>query len=577
VGDAAAGLTRAAAAVERALERDFRRRPVQATFTGIHLHDAALPDWSRDALDAAVAEMRADRRTLADAAAPEAATLLFPDGVDAALADAHLELQIAEHESAHFVRGNPALWTGEAIFSIVSLVTREFAPIERRLEAAAARLQAIPGFLARARDVLGAAPAAWRARAIRECDVAAVWLAGRLSDWVGTLPASAALVADARRGALQACAGFTEFRRLIGAAGDSTPPAGAHPESGGEEQPGAGRDLLGLILRRGHWRPTPIDVLRAEARDALEEACATLDRRSRAVGASGWTEVQARLATLHPSPDDYLDRFTRIWRAACEAASAHDLVTWPEAPIRYVPLPDHVREAAPHLYYLFYRSPAPFDRLPIHDYVVPPIAGASQADQRARLQAMNDAVIALNHVIHHGGLGHHVQNHHAYAGASRVGRVAAVDGASRIGMVSGGTMAEGWACYACDLMEEIGFLTPLQAVAQQHTRVRLAARAAADLELHAAGATLDETAAIFRDRAMLSPDASFAEAVKISMFPGAAIMYWLGLRGLHGLRQEFRDAEGASFSLRRFHDRLLSFGSIPVPLAARLVLEERRT
>src|SRR5439155_10986426 len=150
--------------------------------------------------------------------------------------------------------------------------------------------------------------------------------------------------------------------------------------------------------------------------------------------------------------------YQRIWDACRERAKQHDLVTWPDYPIRYVPIPDHTRDAAPYLYYLFYRSPAPFDRLPRHDYVVPPTATTS--------------AIKLNHVVHHGAIGHHVQNYYAYEVTSEVrsevtsevrsevARVAAVDCASRIGMFLGGTMAEGWACYATDLMEEAGFFTP---------------------------------------------------------------------------------------------------------------------
>ena len=104
----------------------------------------------------------------------------------------------------------------------------------------------------------------------------------------------------------------------------------------------------------------------------------------------------------------------------------------------------------------------------------------------------------LNHVVHHGAIGHHVQNHHAYRGASRIGQVAAVDAASRIAMFSGGSLAEGWACYVCDLMEEIGFLTPLERIAQQHTRVRLAARAVADLSIHAGRMTVPQAGLALR-------------------------------------------------------------------------------
>ena len=131
--------------------------------------------------------------------------------------------------------------------------------------------------------------------------------------------------------------------------------------------------------------------------------------------------------------------------------------------------------------------------------------------------------------------------------------MAAVDAASRIAMFSGGTLAEGWACYACDLMEEIGFLTPLERVAQQHTRVRLLARAVADLELHSGRRTLDETAALYRDRGDdAGNEAAQAEAVKNSMFPGTAVMYWLGTRDLHALRARVRVARRRFASRARF-------------------------
>src|SRR5204862_4210555 len=191
-------------------------------------------------------------------------------------------------------------------------------------------------------------------------------------------------------------------------------------------------------------------------------------------------------------------------------------------------IPLHTRAAAPYLYYLFYRSPAPFDGLPVHEHVVPPVEpDMTPDDQLARLRATNTSVITLNHVVHHASIGHHVQNHYAYRGDSDVGRVAAVDGASRIGMIQGGTMAEGWACYATDLMDEIGFLTPEESLAQQHTRARLLARAVVDIRLHDGTLTFEDAVAIYRDRIGMSHEAARGEVCKNSMFPGTAIMYWL--------------------------------------------------
>ncbi len=115
------------------------------------------------------------------------------------------------------------------------------------------------------------------------------------------------------------------------------------------------------------------------------------------------------------------------------------------------------------------------------------------------LRAWNDSVIKLNHVVHHGALGHHVQNWTAARIALVIGRIAAVDCASRIGMFLGGTMAEGWACYATDLMDECGFLTAEERVSEQQSRVRMLARALVDLEFHTGARSFEDSVALYRD------------------------------------------------------------------------------
>jgi hypothetical protein len=143
VGEAAA----AAAVLDRFFETFYRQRPVTATFTGLHAHDGRLPDWSPQGLADEIAELRALRGQLAALVPPPGAVPSFPDGVDVTLVDAHLEIAVAEHDSGHFVHRNPSLWTGEAIFGVLSLVTRDFAPLEDRLDDLRHRLDAIPDFL----------------------------------------------------------------------------------------------------------------------------------------------------------------------------------------------------------------------------------------------------------------------------------------------------------------------------------------------------------------------------------------------------------------------------------------------
>ena len=181
-------------------------------------------------------------------------------------------------------------------------------------------------------------------------------------------------------------------------------------------------------------------------------------------------------------------------------------MTWPDFPIEYVPRPQWVREAAPHLYFLFYRSPAAVNRPPVHQYLVAPLdPSLSAVEQTAFLRSNNDSVIKLNHVVHHGAIGHHVQNWHALRADSRIGRIAAVDCASRIALFCGGTMAEGWACYVTDLMGEAGFLTALERYAEAQSRRRMSARAMVDVKLHRGEFTLDQAADFYTQNAAMSP------------------------------------------------------------------------
>jgi len=542
----------------------YRRRPVNATFTGIHDYDGAMPDWSPSGLTATDAEMRDISARLTQHYPAPATTAAYRD--DASLLDAELirgfcAIQASESGGSHGPRGNPALWTGEGVFSVISLMIRDFAPLEDRVASATSRLNALPDFLIQARETLGDAPlpAAWTAKAQRDCDGAAILFRRGVAGWLDSGSSSTGDRTAALAAADRALNAFQDFSAWI-----ATRPSAPQPALA------CGTTHYDLLLRAGHQCAQSRLELLDQARSSLDDECRRLDDMA-AEACGSWPEVQNALANDHPSPARYLETFNAEWRACRQAVIDANLVSWPDWPLRYDEIPAFTRDAAPFLYYLFYRSPAPFDPRNEYVYVVTPLPSS---DATAHLRAWNRSVIRLNHVFHHGGVGHHVQNTHAYhQSRSRIGKIAAVDCANRIGMFCGGTMAEGWACYATGLMGEVGALTPLELVAEQHARVRQLARAVVDLSFHAGEMSFDEAVATFVERTGMAPNAATAEVVKCSMFPGTPVMYWLGTRGIIELRDKMRARASASFSLQRFHDDLLGFGSIPVPLIARILSE----
>jgi uncharacterized protein (DUF885 family) len=562
---AAAGAPAFAAWLDQFFDSYYRYRPVNATFVGVHAYDDRLPDYSEQGMAAVLGDAQAQLERLE---ALPAENLSASEALDGELARGFLEIQRWESRSAHFgfPLANPSLVTGEAIFGVLGVLLRAFAPVEQRLEMAAARLWAVPALLDGALSNLRPAPLAWVERARRECAGAQRLLDGGIDTLLHDTGIEHERLRRAARSASEAFARFDAYLER-----EVLPRATGDYACGGE--------AFDLLLRRAHFLEVDADELERFALETLEAArMRSATDGARAAPAPSAANVRPTVpgaqvgpavpgAQVRPAvPDagagrvatgpnvDAVRRCGELWQASRRLAEDAELLTCPDWPVNFVEQPRWVREAAPALYFLPYRAPAPFDPTPVTECFVP---------QRA-----DESTIKLNYVLHHASLGHHVQNWFAARADSRIGRVAAVDCASRIALLCGGSMAEGWACYAVDLARDAGFLTPAETAEHERTRLRLAARAVVDIRLHHGRFSLDQAADFYQQHAGLLRTAAQAEAVKNSLFPGAACMYLVGWDGLWRLRRETQAREGGAFSLRTFHDRVLSFGSVPVTLIA---------
>src|SRR5256884_4619629 len=135
----------------------FFNDPAPPEIYTLPLHDA-LP-ISRGMDDAAAQWAAIRRRVRALPAEP----LTEAEALDRALLDGVLDILAWEDASAHFHRGNPCLYTGEAVFGVMALFLRDLpAPAAaRRIEAAIARMRAVPPLLAEGQGNLRRAPRPW--------------------------------------------------------------------------------------------------------------------------------------------------------------------------------------------------------------------------------------------------------------------------------------------------------------------------------------------------------------------------------------------------------------------------------
>ncbi len=529
----------------------YKRRPVNATFVGMHELDHRLPDFSEASVTDTIDEMK----SLLDRLEAQPEEGLTPaQSLDRKLAAGYLRTQLWEFQSDHFHRGNPCLYTGEAVFGVISLFLTDFAPVGERVDAAIDRMHAIPALLKQGQANVIKSPQAWIEHAIEECDGALNFFSHGIDQLVVEHE-----IADRRfkAAALIASDAFKSFKDYLE----------SELCQHATQNYGCGGEAFELMMRSGHFVELDLDAYVRYADGQITEAEAYLDAHAGDFGAASSVEALAQLANYHPTVDTYYQRFGELWQACRKLSEEKKLVTWPEFPIEYVPQPLWARKAAPYLYFLPYRSPAAFNRPAVHRYLVPPIdAGMQVEKQEQMLRSVNDSVIKSNHVIHHGSIGHHVQNWNAYRSASRIGQMAATDCASRLAMFCAGTMAEGWAVYVGDLMTEAGFLSPLEEYAEHQSRRRMSARAVVDIKLHRGEFTLEQAADYYQKRGGMNADFAMREAIKNSMFPGAAMMYLFGSDRIKQFRKEMTAAMSDSFDLCQFHDTFLSYGSVPVEL-----------
>ena len=525
------------AIVDAFLAHHWTWRPVDATFMGDQAHDSKLPPAHSQTLKEELAGIAALEKRLGNMTEPKE----LGDRLDYRLMRSELAIQKAAATSRPRL-ANPAWYSGEAAFSIISLLLPQSLPI--RNDALLARMNGIADFLSAATDRLAKnpTPAGWVKRAQKEAVAMAGFLRSDLKfheaygeDW--DEPAEAAAVA------------FDQFAERIGALPDA--------------DPACGEEYLTLLLSQVHG-------LKISPRDAVELAQAAFDRMSKELVEMGkildpdksWQDQLAALSATHPATvDETFDSYT-LWdvRALVDGAELLDPTPAQEYDLDYRWMAPCFERISQSLYFLFYRSPPALNPGIGSVYWVNPPG----EDEEAFLRANNTATVKTIHSVHHGSVGHHSQNARARVAESRLARIAGTDCALGLAFLGSGTLIEGWACYVEDLlMEAHGFYTPTEIMLLKQYERRNAASVLVDIRLHLGDWSLEEAMAFYRDQAGFAPARVEGEVVRNSMLPGSRMMYWFGVEGIKALRKRWADDDVGAF-----HDTLLSYGHVPLAWVA---------
>ena len=526
---------------EEFVELFFKHHPVSATEAGIHDYDHLMPDDSPDGLRERAAWLRDLEQRLA-ASVPWDELPVEPR-VDYALLRSRIAALRADLEEIKVGQKTPALYLLRAFNSIHLLLSRSFAPLDERKEAAVARLMALPDYLDSAKANLKQVPLLLRETGM---ELAALG-PGFVDDVVRTLlrqfPGEAERLEHAGS---RARSGFLRVHDFL--AKDQRPHA--------EGTFAIGERWMNYKLEREHLLPFTCSELERIGRENMSHARIQLEAEAKRLDpARTWRELVAEGKQRTPEPHWLRDAYVAEMERARQFVVDRKLAPLsPGERLEIVDTPMFERSLAP---FAMYQPPAPFDADQTGFFYVTPIdlrrTKEEQAQQLAGHCTPSLPVIAL----HEAYPGHHLQLCHANRAATRLRKIASSD-----------LFAEGWALYCEDLMWEQGFFTsdPWTRLFQLRDLLWRACRVVIDAGLHSGRMTFDEAVDLLVSEAMLERVHAVAEVKRYAMTPTQPMSYLIGKLQILDLRDEAQKKLGSRFNLHDFHAALLASGTIPPAL-----------
>jgi uncharacterized protein (DUF885 family) len=518
---------------ERIIEENLRSSPQIAHRAGDHRLDSSLTDFSPDA----VAETTTMLRDASDALAQ-----LDPDELDAAeqidlaVLTAYVDRRLFELTEMREHEWNPLVHNpGPLLFA---LIARSVAPVEERLPHLAQRLAAVPDAMSTARAVLGDCPHI-------HLETAAVQFAGAAALVRGEVPAMLAgaqvndvtPIADAAAAALDDMSAWMRSR----ASGDRA-----------SRDPRLGRRLWEARLWHTLDTEMTASTILAAAEKYVHEVSDRL-RETAAAYAGGLANDEtvrrafAQLGQARPDSSTIVG-FARDCLAETTAfVGDYELVSLIDDRCDVIELPEFARGVA----VASCDAPGALEPagIPTLYGIAPPPADWSPAQVESFYREYNNDGVR-NLTVHEAMPGHFLQLAHSrrYVGSTR----------SRA-LCSSGPFVEGWASYVEEMMADAGYGGLPVRLAQLKMALRMSINALLDQAVHSDGMTETEAMALMVDRGFQEEAEAAGKWRRALLSSTQLSTYFVGYTEIKAIAS----ARPRDSSLRDWHDRMLSYGTLP--------------
>ena len=540
--------------------------PVYATAIGNHGAD--------DELDQVDAAGRAEtlallRQYKAALDALDRNELSRANQVDAELLLHSLESDIWSIEVLREWAWNPLYYVNISGGAIYSLLSRDFAPLDTRLMSAASRLEEIPRFLEQARSSIEPARVP---RIHAETAIAQNQGLNSIVDLM--IVPQLEVLSSAQQERLNAA---IETARNAVADHQTWLEEVLLPLADGDFRIGA--ELYDTKLAFALNSPLSRKEITARAEQEFERVRNEMYEVSKAVylarhpmtrfpdnpqEAYKQAIIRAALEEAYkklPPRDGIVAVAREQLQEATDFVIEHNIVTMPEEPVEIIIMPEFQRGVS----VAYLDPPGPLDRDQPAFYAVAPLPTDWTDEQVESFLREYNIYSIQDLTIHEGVPGHYLQLalSNRYPSALR-------------GVLWSGPFVEGWAVYAEQVMIEAGYQDndPLMKLINLKWYLRAVTNAIIDSAIHVDGMTREAAMKLMIEGGFQEEREAAGKWVRAQLTSAQLSTYFVGYQEHIEMRAAVEARWGEAFTLRRYHDQALSYGSPPVRFVRALMLDE---
>ncbi len=536
----------------------FEVHNVLATRTGMHDFDTLLDDMSLTAIQLEVNRLHLFREKLTDI---EPKDLSKQKNIDYRILLEAIDDMLFEYQDLREFEWNPLVYTDIIGNSIADMIYRSYAPLDQRLQNAIARAGQIPRLLETAKANLKDVPKIHVETAILQnkgnIDLLTVEL---LKAGQGGSPAVQESLAMASR---RAVAALSEFGTWLEK--DLLPKAGRDPR--------LGKDLFDKKLTSTLHTPlTPQQILdraeseKARVQDEMYRVSLPLFREyfpenhDTTDHLAVTKRVLDRIALDHPQRQFLMDTIRHILPDLEQFVTDHDLITLdPTKPLVIRETPEYERGVAVAML----EAPGPLEKNQPSFYDVSPVPADWTSDQAESYLREYNSWSLRDLSIHEGIPGHFVQLYYSNRFPSIIRNV-----------FGSGPMVEGWAVYAERMVTDAGYMNndPRMKLVSLKWYLRTVLNAIIDQKIHSYGMTQSQVMDLLMKEGFQEEREADGKWRRALLTSAQLSTYFIGFQEIWDLREAYTSLMGDNYTLKRFNETLLSYGSPPVKYLRELLM-----